>query len=81
MIVEEGNEITLVQTSLDRGSSREITVLLENLPERPPRTTRLRITLSMSAADRMLLEAEDLGFGEIFPSSGMKWEQEIMINV
>ena len=81
VIVEEGNEITLVQTSLDRGSSREITVLLENLPERPPRTTRLRITLSMSAADRMLLEAEDLGFGEIFPSSGMKWEQEIMINV
>ena len=33
----------------------------------------------MTAADRMRLEAEDLGFGEIFPSSGMKWEQEIAI--
>ena len=34
----------------------------------------------MTSADRMRLEAEDLGFGEIFPSTGMKWEQEIAIN-
>ena len=34
----------------------------------------------MTAADRMRIEAEDLGFGEIFPSTGMRWEQEIDIN-
>ena len=80
VIAEGEGEITILQTALDRGSSREITVTLENFPQRPPRTTRLRLTLSMRTADTMLIEAEDLGFGEIYPSSGMKWEQEIGIN-
>jgi hypothetical protein len=50
------------------------------MPKRPRATTRLRIRLHMTSADRMQLVAEDLGFGEIFPSTGMKWEQEIVIN-
>ena len=78
--MEEGDEIVLLETSVDRDGKREIAVKLENMPVRPRATTRLRIRLSMSSADRMRLEAEDLGFGEIFPSTGMKWEQEIAIN-
>ena len=70
----------LTQTPVDTGSPRDIIVKLENLPQRPRATTRLRIRLSMRSADIMKIEAEDLGFGEIFPSSGMRWEQEIDIN-
>ena len=80
ILLEDGDEIVLLETSVDRGNEREIAVKLENMPKRPRATTRLRIRLSMKAADRMRLEAEDLGFGEIFPSTGMKWEQEIVIN-
>ena len=80
VLMEEGDEIVLLETSVDRDGKREIAVKLENMPVRPRATTRLRIRLSMSSADRMRLEAEDLGFGEIFPSTGMKWEQEIAIN-
>ena len=80
IILEEGDEIILQQTPVDSGSPREIAVKLENMPQRPRATTRLRVRLSMTAADRMRIEAEDMGFGEIFPSSGMKWEQEIAIN-
>ncbi len=80
IILEEGDEIILQQTPVDSGSPREIAVKLENMPQRPRATTRLRVKLSMTAADRMRIEAEDMGFGEIFPSSGMKWEQEIAIN-
>ena len=80
ILLEDGDEIVLLETSVDRGNEREIAVKLENMPKRPRATTRLRIRLSMKAADRMKLEAEDLGFGEIFPSTGMKWEQEIVIN-
>ena len=80
VLMEEGDEIVLLETSVDRDGKREIAVKLENMPVRPRATTRLRIRLSMSGADRMRLEAEDLGFGEIFPSTGMKWEQEIAIN-
>ena len=80
ILLEDGDEIVLLETSVDRGNEREIAVKLENMPKRPRATTRLRIRLSMKAADRMKLEAEDLGFGKIFPSTGMKWEQEIVIN-
>ncbi|MBQ8053180.1 MAG: hypothetical protein IJ198_05205 [Lachnospiraceae bacterium] len=80
ILLEDGDEIVLRETSVDRGNEREIAVKLENMPKRPRATTRLRIRLHMIAADRMRLEAEDLGFGEIFPATGMKWEQEIVIN-
>ena len=80
ILLEDGDEIVLSETSVDRGNQREIAVKLENMPKRPSRTTRLRIRLRMTAADRLLIEAEDLGFGEIFPSSGMKWKQEIVIS-
>ena len=80
ILLEDGDEIVFLETSVDRGNEREITVKLENMPKRPRAATRLRIRLSMKSADRMRLEAEDLGFGEIFPSTGMKWEQEIVIN-
>ena len=79
VLLEDGDEIVLLETSVDRGNEREIAVKLENMPQRPRAATRLRIRLSMASADRMRLEAEDLGFGEIFPSTGMKWEQEIDI--
>lgn len=80
ILLEDGDEIVLLETSVDRGNEREIRVRLENMPQRPRAATRLRIRLSMTSSERMRLEAEDLGFGEIFPSSGMKWEQEIAIN-
>ena len=80
IILEDGDEIILQQTPVDSGNPREIAVKLENMPQRPKATTRLRVRLSMTAADRMRIEVEDMGFGEIFPSSGMKWEQEIAIN-
>ena len=80
VLLEDGDEIVLEETSVDRGDKREIAVKLENMPKRPRATTRLRIRLHMTAADRMLLEVQDMGFGEIFPASGMKWEQEIDIN-
>ena len=69
-----------METSVDRGNEREITVKLENMPKRPRAATRLRIRLSMTAADRMRLEAEDLGFGEIFPASGIVIRKDFLIS-
>ena len=80
ILLEDDDEITLIQTPVDQGNTREITVKLENMPQRPRAATRLRIKLSMRAVDLLRIEVEDMGFGEIFPSSGMRWEQEIAIN-
>lgn len=50
---------------------------LEGLPQRPPRTTRLRIAVEFLQAGRLLVEVKDLGFGELFPSSDLSWSEEI----
>lgn len=52
-------------------------VVLKGLPDRKSGTTRLKI-LSKAVSDReIIVSIIDLGFGEIAPSSGLKWEYRI----
>ncbi len=55
------------------------TLELTDLPERPPRTTRLRITAEPMATDRLLITIRDLGFGEFYRSSEKKWSYTMTI--
>lgn len=52
-------------------------VELPDLPERPVGVTRLHITINMRDAETLHITTEDLGFGEIYPSRGQIWEQDI----
>lgn len=49
-------------------------VTLADLPERPDKTTRLRITAKPLSDMRVQIQMKDLGFGEIFKSSDKVWE-------
>ena len=49
-------------------------ITLADLPERPDRTTRLRITAKPLSDMRVQIQMKDLGFGELFKSSGKVWE-------
>lgn len=57
----------------------EIITLL-GLPERPERATRLRISLYMRDAVTLHVTTEDLGLGELYASSGLIWEQDILLS-
>ena len=60
------------------GKEKKTAVLhLEELPARPKKTTRLRIELEFTEANRAKLTVRDLGFGEIFPQSDMIYEGEL----
>ena len=50
---------------------------LPGLPERPPRTTRLRIEMAYISREECVVTVRDLGFGEMFPSSGKVWKEAI----
>ena len=50
------------------------TLELTDLPQRPDRTTRLRITVTPIADDKVEVEIKDLGFGEIFRSTDKVWK-------
>ena len=47
--------------------------VLDNLPKRPRRTTRLSFEISFSSSTKMNLKIMDIGFGELFPTSGLVW--------
>lgn len=79
LILEEGNELSFIVTSLTGGVVTEQIITLEGLPERPARTTRLLIRIRMLAAEKVQVTVTDMGFGALFPASGQKWVRELNI--
>lgn len=73
VILEEGNTLSIILTPLNGKEPREINMILEGLPERQKRTVRLHITVELAAEDQIKIKVRDLGFGELFPSSGGEW--------
>ena len=63
-----------------RGEEMEHTLALSQLPDRPRRATSLRLDISFTAPDRCRVRAEDLGLGELYPSSGKIWEANISLS-
>ena len=60
------------------GKEKMTTVIhLNELPERPRKTTKLRISISFESPFLAKLVIKDLGFGELFPQSDMIYEGEL----
>lgn len=79
VILESGDSVDFVITPLAGGKVTERQVKLPGLPDRPRGTTRLNIHVEMIAVDQAAVTIEDLGFGELFPSSGKAWSSEIQV--
>ena len=79
IILEDGNKVDFVITPLTGGNVTGRSVTLEGLPERPKRTTRLNVHIEMTAVDQAVVTIEDMGFGELFKSSGKAWTQTILL--
>jgi len=77
IILDEGDEVPFVITSLIGGRVSEKIIKLDGLPVRPKGTTLLHIHIEMSRVDVLEIEIEDLGFGQIIKSSGRAWTQTI----
>lgn len=50
------------------------TLELTDLPMRPDKTSRLRITAKPISVDKVEIEIKDLGFGEIFRGTDKNWK-------
>lgn len=79
VILESGSSVEFLITPLTGGNVAERSVKLPGLPDRPRGTTRLNIHVEMTAVDQAAVTIEDLGFGELFPSSGKAWSSEIQV--
>ena len=54
---------------------KRIAMALPGLPERPAKTTRLGVSLQYTSQVECRVVVKDLGFGEMFPSSGKEWTE------
>ncbi|MCL2051649.1 MAG: DUF5716 family protein [Lachnospiraceae bacterium] len=73
LILDEEPKLSLIITSLTGSSVTEQIITLPGLPERPGRTTRLHIAIRLKSAAIAVLSIADLGFGDLFPTSGKEW--------
>ncbi len=77
LVLGDSRSVPLIMTPLDGKGAETIDVDLSGLPDRPPKASRLRLTVAFESENRMRIEVEDLGFGEFFPTTGRKWEKII----
>lgn len=76
-ILDEGSYVNFTITPVDGKEKQHLSVELTGLPTRPERATRLRITTEMKSETLLKIRIQDLGFGEMFPSSGKVWTKEV----
>ncbi|MCR5656521.1 MAG: hypothetical protein K6G06_03565 [Butyrivibrio sp.] len=79
IILELEAFVEIIITPLTGGERRIHKIELEGLPIRPVRTTRLRMKILMQSANKVIINLEDMGFGELFESSGLNWTEEISV--
>ena len=54
-------------------------VLLEDLPKRPNKTTRVQVCLDFMNGSRFKIRIIDKGFGDMYPATNLQWEKEVVI--
>lgn len=79
ILLEDGKELILYARSMRGGETSSFSIILEGLPERPAKNTRLGLCLEFQSAKVCKVTIRDMGFGEFFPSSGLVWES--MLNM
>ena len=79
MFVNSTGKIDFTIIPLAGGEHVTRSIELFNLPERDEDTLRVKLSMSMSDVRSVNIHIEDLGFGEMFPSSGMEWDYTLEV--
>lgn len=66
---------------MDKNGNRiqEDILILDNLPKRPNKTTRIEFTVNYTSNSRFKIHIKDKGFGDLYPATNMSWEKEVVI--
>ncbi len=75
ILLDQLEELTFLVSRMNEKSRKKLVMPLPGLPERPAGTTRLKVHMEYEAAGKCRIDVEDLGFGEMFPSSGKIWHE------
>ena len=75
LILDQTEELVFVVQKVGEEEKKRISMALPGLPKRPERTTRLSVKLQYISREQCQITVRDLGFGEMFPSTGKVWTE------
>lgn len=75
LILDNTEELVFTVNSPEFPEKRRVSMSLPGLPERPNKTTRLSLELQYISPRECCITVKDMGFGELFPSSGKVWKE------
>ena len=79
VILDGQNEIEFSISPLESRKKRTVRIPLTGFPERPPRTTRVEMSLAFKDENTMLAVIRDKGFGELYPATDAVVRQEVSL--
>ncbi len=77
--LESGNSLSILVMPLTGRESKEVEIILHDLPKREERATRIRMELAMESEESVSVTLEDLGFGEIYPATHRIWHERFVL--
>ena len=75
MILDDTSDLIFVVGTYGEKQKKKVVMSLPGLPQRPNKTTRLSLSLSYTSQEKCEVVVKDLGFGDMFPSSGKVWTE------
>ena len=75
LILDHTEELVFVVGTMGETEKKRMSMNLPDLPKRPNKTTRLSVSLQYISRKECRITVKDLGFGEMFPSTGKVWEE------
>lgn len=77
LILDDTQELIFVMGTLGGSEKKRVAMQLPGLPKRPNRTTRLSLNLSYISRKECRILVQDMGFGDMYPSSGKTWKETV----
>lgn len=77
MILDDTKELVFVVETMGQPEKKRVAMSLPGLPKRPNKTTRISLDLQYTSPKECRITAKDMGFGEMFPSSGKIWKESV----
>ena len=77
LILDGMDELIFEVTGDKEEGTKRVAMKLPGLPVRPPKTTRVLLSMEYVSSEKCRIRVTDLGFGEMFPKSGKVWTEMV----
>ena len=77
ILLEDARELIFLVGKMKTNEMKRYCMKLPGLPDRPRKATRLQLHLEYESPKQCTIRVTDLGLGELFPASGLEWNEVV----